>query len=108
MKTKLLLGTLATLALLSLMGSVAFAAEPLRHMRGLGKVTAIAGQTITVETRRGTFDILTDENTVFRVKGVENPTVDDIQVGDTIAGQVEKQEDDTLLAKVIAVVPPKP
>jgi exosome complex RNA-binding protein Csl4 len=107
MKTKLLIGTLAALVILGLVGGVAFAAEPSRRLCGLGKVTAIDGDTITVENRRGTFDILTDADTVFRVKDVESPTIDDVNVGDIVAGQVEKQEDDTLLAKVVAVVPPK-
>ena len=107
MKTKLLLGTLAALVILGLVGGVAFAAEPNRRIRGLGKVTAISGDTITVENRRGTFDILTDEKTVFRARGVEDPTIKDIRVGDLVAGQVERQEDGTLLAKVVIVVPPR-
>jgi hypothetical protein len=76
--------------------------------RGLGKVTAVEGDTITVERRGGDeMNILTDGETVFRVKGVENPTIADIQVGDVVAGVVEKGENGTLLAKLIAVVPPK-
>ena len=107
MKTKLLLGTLAALVILGLVGGVAFAAEPFGRLRGLGKVTAISGDAITVENQRGTFDILTDDETLFRVRGIENPTIEDIHVGDLVAGEVERQEDHTLLAKVVIVVPPK-
>ena len=107
MKAKLLLGTLVALIALGLAGGVAFAAEPLQHLRGLGKVTAIDGHTLTVENRQGTFDLLTNGETVFRIKGIEDPTIEDIQVGDIVAGRAIKQEDGALLAKVIAVVPPK-
>jgi hypothetical protein len=107
MKTKLLLGTLAALVILGLVGGVAFAAEPSRRIRGLGRVTAVSGDTITVENRRGTFDILTDEETVFRARGIENPSIKDVHVGDLVAGKVERQEDHTLLAKVVIVLPSK-
>jgi hypothetical protein len=80
--------------------------EP-RRVRGLGKVTAIEGSTITVENRRGTFPILVDDETVFRIRDVENPTIGDVQVGDVVAGRVVKQ-DDTLVARMIGVLPAKP
>ena len=78
------------------------------RIRGLGKVAEVQGDTLTIENRRGTFAVRTDEDTVFRVRGIENPTLEDIRVGDIVAGQAEKQGDGTLLAKIIAVVPPRP
>ena len=111
---KLLLGTLIALIALGAFGSVALAQEPRqtdhRRVRGLGKVTAVdlGAGTLNVQNRRGTFEVLTDDETVFRIRGVENPSLSDIKVDDIVAGQVKKSADDgTLIAKVIAVVPPK-
>jgi len=76
-------------------------------LRGLGKVAAIEGDALTVENRRGTFEVLTNDDTVFRVRGVESPSIDDLHVGDVVAGIVARQDDGSLLARVIAVVPPQ-
>jgi len=70
-----------------------------------GEVTAIEGQTLTVATRGGDKTLLTDENTQFRVPDVEEPTLADIQVGDRVFALVEAGEEDTLLAKMVAVLP---
>jgi len=70
-----------------------------------GEVTAIEGQTLTVVTRRGDKTVLTDESTQFRVPDVEQPTLTDIQVGDRIFALVKAGEGDTLLAKLVAVLP---
>ena len=106
MKRKLLLGTLITLLTLGISGGVAFAADSVQRHGGLGKVIAIGQNTLTVENQWGTFDILTDEKTVIRVPGVENPTLDDVPVGALVAGHVEKRDDSSFLAKAIFVVPP--
>lgn len=106
MKRKLLLGTLITLLTLGISGGVAFAADSVQRHGGLGKVIAIGQNTLTVENQWGTFDILTDEKTVIRVPGVENPTLDDVPVGALVAGRVEKRDDSSFLAKAIFVVPP--
>ena len=64
--------------------------------------------TLTVQARQhGEVMIQTDEETVFRVKDVEDASLKDVQVDDVVAGVVVKQEDGTLLAKLIAVVPPR-
>jgi hypothetical protein len=83
---------------------------PLRErMRGLGKVTEVGADSLTVETRNGeTHTILVDAQTVFRVKDVENPTLADIEVDDLVAGVVAKGDDGSLLAKLVAVVPLRP
>ena len=110
MKNKLILGALIALVTLGLVGgTAAFATGTLQKVRGMGKVTAVdleAG-TLTVDTWCGTVTLYTNEETVFHVRGVENPSLADIQVGDPLAGEVERQEDGTLLATHLAVVPPK-
>ena len=76
--------------------------------RSLGRVTEIHGNKLVVQTWRGTFDVHTDKDTVFRVPGVEEPTIKDVNEGDIIAGRVVKQEGNKLLAKTIVVVRPAP
>ena len=67
-----------------------------------GTVMANNGSTLTLETPNGAITVLTDEHTRFRVAGVENPGMDDIQVGfqALAAGQLNS-EDGTLLAQII-------
>jgi hypothetical protein len=77
------------------------------RLRGLGKVTAVGDDALTVVTRDGQErTIAVDGETRFRVPGVEEPTLADVEVDDVVAGIVVNQADDTLLAKAIAVLPP--
>ncbi|MFB0533363.1 MAG: DUF5666 domain-containing protein [Anaerolineae bacterium] len=81
-------------------------ARPLRRMivrRNMvgGEVTAIEGKTLTVKTRRGEKTILTDENTRFRISGVENPSLKDIEVGDKVIALGRRNEDGDFVAKVM-------
>jgi exosome complex RNA-binding protein Csl4 len=120
--TKAVLGALVALLTLSLAGSVALAAGRAQEgdasgsegilppgqgrPRAWGKVTKVHGKTLEVENRRGTFEVLTDDETLFRIPGVEEPSIKDVEVGDVVAGKVVQQEDGTLLATAIAVLPP--
>jgi hypothetical protein len=58
-----------------------------------GQVTAIEGATLALDTARGPVDVLTDSNTVFRIPGVEEPTLADVKVGDhvTVGGTWENE-----------------
>lgn len=76
------------------------------RLRPLGRVEAIQGKTLTVENRRGTFDIHTSKDTLFRIRGVEDPTIKDVEVGDLIAGRVAKQPDGSIYATLVVVIPP--
>ena len=105
MAKRLLAVALLALAAVALMGTVALADDAEERTRGLGRVTAIEGETITVRTLRGTREIQTDGKTQFRVPGVENPSIADIEVGDTVAGVVVRDDEGNLLARLIAVVP---
>jgi RNase P/RNase MRP subunit p29 len=73
-----------------------------RNMVG-GEVTAIEGTTLTVKTRQGEKTILTDENTRFRIPGVENPSLEDIKVGDRIIALGHRHEDGDFMARVVGV-----
>ena len=105
MKKRLLLGILILLLALGSFGTVALADTPPNGLRGLGKVAAIEGDALTVENRRGTFEVLTNDDTVFRVRGVEDPSIDDLHVGDVVAGIVARQDDGSLLARALVVLP---
>jgi hypothetical protein len=70
-----------------------------------GEVTAIDGQTLTVNTPGGERALLTDENTQFHVPDVEQATLADIQVGDRVFALVHAQEGGVLLAKAVVVLP---
>ncbi len=58
-----------------------------------GQVTAIEGTTLALDTARGPVNVLTDGSTVFRIPGVEEPTLADVKVGDrvTVGGTWEDE-----------------
>lgn len=79
------------------------------EIRFRGNVMAKDGATLTITTDCGNVGVLTDENTRYRVPGVENPTLDDVHVGDHVAVIAMSQGvDGGLLAKGIGVLPPEP
>jgi hypothetical protein len=69
-----------------------------------GQVVAIEAPGLTVRTPAGEQTLLTNENTRYRVPGVQEPSLSDIHVDDHIAAKVEPQEDGSLLALTIGVV----
>jgi hypothetical protein len=71
-----------------------------------GHVTAVDGQTLTVETRQGERIVVTDDSTGFRIPGVEDPGLDDVSVGDPILAFGRPDEEGNLLARVVAIVTP--
>ncbi|TET50524.1 MAG: hypothetical protein E3J64_08120 [Anaerolineales bacterium] len=85
--------------------TVAAAARP-RRIELRGQVTAIDGRTFTLRTGEGRdVEVLTDDETVFRVPGVENPTIADLEVGDLIAGRAVVEEEGVVRATHVVVVP---
>lgn len=74
------------------------------HLRFIrGEVTGIEGRTIVLEALQGEVGIVTDDETIFRIRGVEDPGLDDLQVGDRVGALVTRTEEDALLAKVVVV-----
>jgi len=69
-----------------------------------GQVTVISGNAITVERPDGLTTVVTDDHTRYRVPGVDNPTLADVQVGDLVGIVAFGQDDGTLLAKAVAVL----
>jgi RNase P/RNase MRP subunit p29 len=58
-----------------------------------GEVTAISGDTLVLDTATGSVNVVTDGDTIFRARGVEAPSLADVQVGDrvTVAGSWENE-----------------
>jgi hypothetical protein len=70
-----------------------------------GEVTAIQGQSLMLTTAAGEKVLHTDEDTQFRVPDVEEPTLGDIEEGDRVFAIVHAQDDESLLARMVAVIP---
>jgi hypothetical protein len=70
-----------------------------------GQITAIEGQTITLTTAAGEKVLHIDGNTQFRVPDVEAPTLGEVKEGDRVFAILYAEEDGTLLAKTVAVIP---
>jgi len=74
------------------------------HLRFLrGEVTAIDGRTIVLEALQGEVAVLTNGDTQFRFPLVEDPGLDDLEVGDKVGILVVRTDDGGLLAKVVLV-----
>jgi len=68
-----------------------------------GEVLAINDLTLTVQTALGERLVIADEVTRFRIPGVEDPSIEDISVGDPILAIGRPDEEGNLLARVVAV-----
>jgi RNase P/RNase MRP subunit p29 len=82
--------------------------EARRALRGLVTATDSAG-TLTVQTERGeTIAVITSDETVYRIPGIEEPGFGDIKVGDriTAVGRFEEGSQTRFLAKDIGVIVP--
>jgi hypothetical protein len=49
-----------------------------------GEVSAVEETTLVLETSGGAVDVLTDGGTIFRVPGLDDPALDDVEVGDRV------------------------
>ncbi len=70
-----------------------------------GTIAALEPPAITVDTDAGPVQVLTDDRTRYRIPDVEQPTYEDLTVGDRVVIGALAQSDGTLLARVVAVVP---
>jgi hypothetical protein len=76
---------------------------PKDMVKGQGRVTAVEGNRLAVETWAGSAAVVTDQATRYRARDIQEPSLDDIQVGDAIFVIGVKQADGTVLAKVIGI-----
>ncbi len=73
-----------------------------------GKVTAISGDTITIEDKDGNAtEIVTSTDTRFRIKGKPEATIDDIEVGMLVGAVGQFDAVGALHAKVVIAAKPR-
>ncbi len=74
------------------------------HLRFVrGEVTGIEGRAIVLDALQGEVAVQTDGETIYRIPGVEDPGLDDLEIGDKVAMLVTRTEEGALLAKVVVV-----
>lgn len=74
------------------------------HLRFIrAEVTGIEGRTIVLNALQAEVAVLTDGDTIFRIPDVEDPGLDDLEVGDKVGVLIAPTEEGTLLAKVVVV-----
>lgn len=76
---------------------------PLQPARLTGEVAAIEGRTIVLDTPHGQVQVLTDGSTVFRIPGLENPSLEDVRVGDQIGCGGVWEDEGTFHASLVVV-----
>ncbi len=104
-RTKLLVSLVLVGMLLSVTGT-AWAEEQADRVALRGQVAAIEGDTLLVTTPSGEEQrMITDENTRFFIPGVQEPSIEDMDVGDYVGVWGERGEDGVMLARVVLVVP---
>jgi len=104
MKLKKILLSLVLAMLVLSLGSVVWAAEPEQGRFLRGQVTAIEGTTLMVKAPDGERKVTTSDETRFRIRGIEDPTVADVKVGDYILARGKPDGIETFAAQAILVV----
>jgi RNase P/RNase MRP subunit p29 len=77
-------------------------AEELREHAVRGRVTAVEGQTLVITTREGEKEVVTTSETYFHIPNVEEPGLDDIEVGRIITA-LGQEDGGTFTAQIVAV-----
>ena len=110
LRTKLLLVGWTALLLLSVPGLALAqeAAHPPRRPAVKGRIEAKTESGFTLSTPHGEITVSVDANTQYRVPGVEQATLADLQIGDTVLVLGRRNEAGELLARRVAVLPPVP
>ena len=73
-----------------------------------GMVKAKGDTSLTLDTKQGEVMFLLDANTMYWDPPKKDATLADVNVGDRVAVLAERQQDGTLLAKRVLIIPPKP
>jgi RNase P/RNase MRP subunit p29 len=104
MKLKKIVLSLVLATLVLSLGSVVWAAEPKQGRFLRGQVTAIEGTTLMVKTPEGERKVTTSDETRFRIRAIEDPTIADVKVGDYILARGKPDSIETFAAQAILVV----
>jgi hypothetical protein len=70
-----------------------------------GEISAIDGSTLTLELPQRSIQVITDDETRFHIVGQETAVLSDFNVGDTILARGQRQEEGTMLARLILLQP---
>jgi len=73
-----------------------------------GTVKEKADASLTLDTKQGVVVLALDANTQYWVPPKKDATLADVNVGDRVAVLAEKQQDGSLLAKRVLVIPARP
>jgi hypothetical protein len=79
-----------------------------KHGLVCGEVLTVEDSSLRIGTPQGELTILTDETTRFRIPGAEEPGLDDVPLGAKVIIAWIKNEDGTLLARIVGVLPQRP
>jgi hypothetical protein len=105
MKTKFFAGLLVVAMLLASVGVAVAAPVEVKAGQIAGNVTAINGNTLTVQTlKQGEVKVQTDANTRFHMKDNPQASLADVKVGDLITAR-GKRTNAVLHANVVVIIP---
>jgi preprotein translocase subunit YajC len=82
---------------------VVLPAVPVERFAVRGEVISVEGTTLSVRDARHEHTIRTDSQTQFRIGGVENPSIEDVNVGDRVAILGKPAEGGAILARRVVV-----
>jgi hypothetical protein len=68
-----------------------------------GQVAGVDGTTLAVNTPGGQVAVVTDDETVIRIPGIEGPTLDDVETGDRVTAAGTWEDEATFRAVVVGV-----
>ena len=77
---------------------------PEQVMRLNGESFAINGTTLVLDTLGGKVNVLTDGDTILRIPGVEEATLDDVEIGERVMAAGTWESDTTFRAIAVGVV----
>jgi len=106
MVRKLVIVGLAVAVLILITSGAVLAAEKNRPRLVQGHVTDVGDDSLIVETRDGEVEVLITEETQFRVPGVPQATLADIEVGVQVVIQPKAGDGETVTARIVAVKGP--
>jgi RNase P/RNase MRP subunit p29 len=103
MKHKVWIIGVAVAMVALVIGGTVWAAEAIRPGWLRGQVVAVGDMSLTIQTQDGETEVLVTEETVFRVPGVAEATLNDILVGTHLLIQAMADEQGVLTAQAIVV-----
>lgn len=106
MKRRIRLVGVVALILGLVVGGTVWAAEATRPGWLKGQVVSVGDASLTIRTQDGQVLVLTDDETTFRVPGVSDAALADIQPGAFVLVRTKGGEDGALTARAIVVQPP--